>query len=82
MDVVELELAGAMRLTPKRFTDDRGYFSETFNARALSALGISEPSKGISADLPRLMIQKEVIDAESEPVDADTELPLLTTKGD
>lgn len=31
MQIEELPLAGAFALTPKRFGDDRGFFSETFN---------------------------------------------------
>jgi hypothetical protein len=30
-------------ITPSLFWDERGFFSETFNARALAALGIAEP---------------------------------------
>jgi hypothetical protein len=30
-------------ITPSLFRDERGFFSETFNARALAALGIAEP---------------------------------------
>jgi dTDP-4-dehydrorhamnose 3,5-epimerase len=34
-------LAGTVILTPKSFEDDRGNFSETYNARALEAAGIT-----------------------------------------
>jgi dTDP-4-dehydrorhamnose 3,5-epimerase len=35
-----LRLDGVMELTPKKIGDDRGYFSETYNAEALAAHGI------------------------------------------
>ncbi len=34
MQIEELSLPGAFTLTPKRFGDERGFFSETFNASA------------------------------------------------
>lgn len=34
MEIEELPLPGAFVLTPKRFGDERGFFSETFSARA------------------------------------------------
>ena len=34
MQIEELPLPGAFVLTPKRFGDDRGFFSETYSARA------------------------------------------------
>lgn len=34
MKIEELPLSGAFVLTPKRFGDERGFFSETFNAKA------------------------------------------------
>lgn len=37
----QTELAGAVILTPRLFEDDRGGFSETFNARTLAAAGVS-----------------------------------------
>ena len=40
MLVEDLPLAGVKKLTPRRFGDDRGWFSETFNARALADAGI------------------------------------------
>ena len=30
-------------LSPKRFGDDRGWFTETFNARNFARVGIAEP---------------------------------------
>lgn len=39
-EVRELELAGVYEITPRRFEDNRGFFSETYSARALSAAGL------------------------------------------
>jgi dTDP-4-dehydrorhamnose 3,5-epimerase len=39
-EVRELELAGVREITPKRFGDDRGFFSETYSASRLAAAGI------------------------------------------
>lgn len=38
MQIEELPLPGAFVLTPKRFGDERGFFSETFSARAFDEL--------------------------------------------
>ncbi len=35
-----LPLAGLIEFTPRRFADARGYFAETYSARALAAAGI------------------------------------------
>ena len=43
MQIEETALPGVVIITPKRFGDDRGYFSETYNLKALSELGISTP---------------------------------------
>ena len=32
VEVRELELAGVYEITPQRFGDNRGFFSETYNA--------------------------------------------------
>jgi dTDP-4-dehydrorhamnose 3,5-epimerase len=40
--IEQTELSGAVVLTPRLFEDDRGGFSETYNARTLAAAGISE----------------------------------------
>jgi len=40
MDVVALEIPEVKIITPRRFADDRGYFSETYNARAFKAAGL------------------------------------------
>ena len=40
METVETDLPGAVLLTPRRFGDDRGWFSETWNARAAEAAGL------------------------------------------
>ncbi len=38
MQIEELPLSGAFVLTPKRFGDDRGFFSETYSARAFDEI--------------------------------------------
>lgn len=38
MQIEELPLPGAFVLTPKRFGDDRGFFSETYSARAFEEI--------------------------------------------
>lgn len=40
MNVTQTSLAGAVLLTPRRFGDARGWFSETWNKRALAEAGI------------------------------------------
>ncbi|MEM1375767.1 MAG: dTDP-4-dehydrorhamnose 3,5-epimerase [Pseudomonadota bacterium] len=40
MDVVKHNLPGVLEITPPRFGDDRGFFSETWNAKHLADLGI------------------------------------------
>lgn len=40
MQLEETQLPGVVILTPKRFGDDRGYFSETYNRATLAGLGI------------------------------------------
>jgi dTDP-4-dehydrorhamnose 3,5-epimerase len=40
MDVVSLDIPEVKIITPRRFGDDRGFFSETYNARAFKAAGI------------------------------------------
>src|SRR6185436_6787261 len=41
MDVKNLKLPGLMVLKPRRFSDPRGYFIETYNEKAFSAAGIT-----------------------------------------
>lgn len=42
MEVRRLEIDGVLLITPKRFGDERGYFSETYNKQALAdAAGIT-----------------------------------------
>jgi dTDP-4-dehydrorhamnose 3,5-epimerase len=43
LTVQELALPGIKLITPKRFGDSRGFFSETYNARALTEAGIAAP---------------------------------------
>ncbi len=40
MTLTETPLSGAVLITPRRFGDDRGWFSETWSARALAEAGI------------------------------------------
>ena len=40
MDIVETALPGVFLITPKRFGDHRGFFSETWNRAALAEAGI------------------------------------------
>lgn len=40
LDIKELELPGVFEITPRRLGDHRGFFSETYNAAALSEQGI------------------------------------------
>lgn len=40
MTIEELAIAGVLRITPRRFSDDRGWFSETHNDKALKAHGL------------------------------------------
>jgi len=40
MQIEETALAGVLIVTPKRFGDDRGWFSETWNGAAMAAAGL------------------------------------------
>ena len=40
MEIVKTELPGVLMLTPRRFGDARGFFSEVYNRNAYAALGI------------------------------------------
>lgn len=42
MQVKELEIPGVFLITPKRFHDARGFFSEIYNAKALAEAGIND----------------------------------------
>ncbi len=42
MKVRELGLPGVLEIVPDRFGDDRGFFSETFNAARFAAAGIED----------------------------------------
>jgi len=55
MDVLATSLPGVLRLTPRRFGDTRGYFSETWNARSFMAatgltLNFVQDNHSFSAD--------------------------------
>jgi dTDP-4-dehydrorhamnose 3,5-epimerase len=41
MIIEQTSLAGVIALTPRRFTDDRGWFCETWNRRDLAGAGIT-----------------------------------------
>jgi len=43
MKIEPLSLPGVLAITPRRFGDARGFFSETWNRRSLSEAGISLP---------------------------------------
>ncbi len=40
VEISQLALDGVLEIVPKRFGDDRGFFSETYNARHLADAGI------------------------------------------
>jgi dTDP-4-dehydrorhamnose 3,5-epimerase len=40
VEVRELGLEGVLEVRPRRFSDDRGFFSETYNAEAFAVAGI------------------------------------------
>ena len=40
MQIEETALAGVLIVTPKRFGDDRGWFSETWNASTMAVAGL------------------------------------------
>lgn len=42
VQIIELELPGVFLVTPKRFHDDRGFFTELYNAKALADAGIRD----------------------------------------
>ena len=41
MDVIETSLPGVKLITPRRFGDDRGFFSETYNRRSFAEIGVT-----------------------------------------
>ena len=41
IEVAETKLPGVVEIVPKRFEDERGFFSETFNAKSLGEHGIN-----------------------------------------
>lgn len=43
MQIDETPLAGVLILTPRRFADDRGFFSESWNRKTLRAAGLDLP---------------------------------------
>ena len=53
MELIELDIPEVKLLTPRKFSDDRGFFSETYNYRTLKSLGIDvafvQDNQGYSA---------------------------------
>ena len=43
MQVEPLSVAGALKITPRAFADERGYFKEAFRSSAYAQLGLREP---------------------------------------
>ena len=43
MEILETPLPGVLRLTPRRFGDARGFFSESWNKRTLEEAGVHLP---------------------------------------
>lgn len=43
MQVIETDIPAVKRVVPKRFGDDRGWFSETYRVDVLAAAGIADP---------------------------------------
>ncbi|GBQ05153.1 dTDP-4-dehydrorhamnose 3,5-epimerase [Saccharibacter floricola] len=43
MDVTPLSLPDVLLITPRRFEDNRGFFSETYNQNTLKEIGITVP---------------------------------------
>ncbi|MDX8353093.1 dTDP-4-dehydrorhamnose 3,5-epimerase [Cognatiyoonia sp. IB215182] len=54
MMIEETDLPGVVEITPRRFSDSRGHFSETYNAETLAASGINttfvQDNQSFSAD--------------------------------
>ncbi|HNR77621.1 MAG TPA: dTDP-4-dehydrorhamnose 3,5-epimerase family protein, partial [Parvularculaceae bacterium] len=42
LDIQKTDLDGVLLITPKRFEDARGFFSETFNAERFRQAGVTE----------------------------------------
>jgi dTDP-4-dehydrorhamnose 3,5-epimerase len=40
LDIADLSLAGIKTIRPRKFVDDRGFFSETYNKKALAEAGV------------------------------------------
>lgn len=43
MDVKPLALSDVLLITPPRYGDERGFFSETYNSEAMAKIGLTEP---------------------------------------
>jgi dTDP-4-dehydrorhamnose 3,5-epimerase len=44
LDITETNLAGVLLIKPKRFEDERGFFSENWNQKTLSEAGLELPT--------------------------------------
>jgi dTDP-4-dehydrorhamnose 3,5-epimerase len=44
LDITETNLAGVLLIKPKRFEDERGFFSESWNQKTLSKTGLELPT--------------------------------------
>jgi len=58
MQVQETEIPGVLLITPKRFGDHRGFFSETYNCRLFEQAGINLP---FVQDNQSLSVEKGVL---------------------
>jgi dTDP-4-dehydrorhamnose 3,5-epimerase len=57
MQVESLSIAGALKIVPRAFADDRGYFKEVFRSSAYAQLGLQEPfvQDNVSASKARVL---------------------------
>jgi dTDP-4-dehydrorhamnose 3,5-epimerase len=44
MNITKFDIEGPIEIVPQRYSDERGYFCEIFNAERLANAGISEPN--------------------------------------
>jgi len=58
IDVQKTTLDGVLLITPRRFSDDRGFFSETYNARAFREAGVDA---GFVQDNHSLSVEKGTV---------------------
>lgn len=67
MDVVSRHFGVVLEVKPKRFGDDRGFFSETFNALVATELGIAGPFVQDNQSLSRPVGTIRGLHFQSEP---------------